>query len=215
MSNPLVVFVNRNAWMDGSPLTLPAGWSQNGKLVAGLDGIRGQPLCLLLLDDDRRLPDCRHSNRDPSQPLPMILHANSKLHRDDPLVDSNHRPLLEWGRPVVQAKFSHRTEHADAIRDEIEALLRNHTLAPAFARKYHVEHELDILDALAAACVAALLDVESGAASEWAALLQQLPGAAVRAELDAAPGADWNQRLARVVKRADMLVSGISPAPAG
>jgi hypothetical protein len=213
MLNPLVVFVNKDSWTPR--LTLPAGWTCDGRHVTGLNGIQDQVLCLLLLDDDRLVPNCRHSNRDPSQPVPVVLHANSTRHRKEHLPGINHDVLREWGRPVVQATFSHRPEHPDPVRVQIQAVLDDHALAPGFARKYHIEHELDVLDALAFVCVCALLDVDTADAGDWVAVLNQIPGGEAKAELGAPEGADWNSRLEAVRKRADMLVSGTSPVPAG
>lgn len=213
MSNPLVVFVNKDLWPT-SPLTLPAGWMPDGSRLDGLERIRDRSVCLLLLDDNRPVPDCSHSNRDPSKPLPLIVHGNSRLHRKDRIGDDKHHLLRSWGRPMVQAHFSHEDEHADAVRTGIKALLADSRLAPAFASKYHIEHELDLLDGLASVCVAAMLDVDFSAAARWEGLVQQLPDETFKAGLSQPQNADWNDRLGRLVARADALVAGSPSAHA-
>lgn len=205
MANPVVVFVVEGSW--GRRMNLPRGWTEDGRCIEGAESLRGHHCCLLLLDDDEpEIPDCQHANRDPLQPLPVVRHAGSVHHKADDLGNQRTHGLLgSWGRPVLRARFSHLENNAIFI--EIGEVLEDPRRAQAFACRFHVEHELDLLDALASVCVTAVLEGDSTAREQWDGIVQQIPDEDVRIDLTKAAATDWDQKLRIVAAHADVLAA--------
>lgn len=169
MHNPVVIFVRKERFLNLANRTFPIGIS----VKHGIDGpAKMTDYAILLLDDTAPIPNSAHGNMRGTEPLLIIAHGGSELHkaRDIPY----RKELSNWGRPFVCGTFSHIP--GDSLFAEIMELVTDPTLhAEGFATSRRNQSRLEWVDGLAAICQLMLIDATSSTRELEDDLLSNFP----------------------------------------
>lgn len=166
MNNPVVVFVRPeklkmhlgDLWSDN--WSFPLGWTLDGQGPSSVAGKEGLSYCLLLLDDNKDVPEVAHSNKDRTKRLLIVPHNSSTMHRD-PSCENDKTAFGPWGRPYLCKGFSHNNSREQLDWEQLDQndtytniliLFTNENSSLSFVKARESEDYLTALDNLAAIC---------------------------------------------------------------